>query len=274
MRRSETARKLAAFAAASALLSGCAQTPLGPTVQVMPGPGKSFEAFQTDQLTCRTYAADQVKGQAEASNQRAVGAALLTTVLSAGLGAAVGSGWGAAGAGAGVGAAAGAAGGTAIGADMSASDQYGIQVQYDNAFSQCMYSKGEQVPGFSAPVTASLPPSPSPVAYGGPDPALVRSVQSELVRLNYLQDTPDGVAGGRTRSAIQNFERMNGMPVDGAPSSRLLAKLQGTPTSQSAATASAPANWVAPAMQSGAAPMASPASATGPSGWVAPTRSP
>src|SRR4051794_16632713 len=31
------------------LLSGCAQTPLGPTVQVMPGPGKSFETFTYEQ---------------------------------------------------------------------------------------------------------------------------------------------------------------------------------------------------------------------------------
>ena len=35
------------------LLSGCAQTPLGPTVQVMPGPGKSFDAFQFDQAGCK-----------------------------------------------------------------------------------------------------------------------------------------------------------------------------------------------------------------------------
>ena len=49
---------------------------------------------------------------------------------------------------------------------------------------------------------------------GGPDPALVRAVQSELVRLSYLQDTPDGVMGGHTRSAIGNYERANGLAVD------------------------------------------------------------
>jgi hypothetical protein len=271
MERTDIIRKVIAFTAAGALLTGCAQTPLGPTVQVMPGPGKSFEAFQVDQSSCKVFAADQVKGQAEQSNQRAVGAAVLTTVLGAGLGAAVGGGWGAAGQGAGIGAATGAATGTAIGADMSANDQYNIQVQYDNSFSQCMYAKGEMVPGYAPVASAS---ASAPVAYGGgPDPALVRSVQSELVRLSYLQTTPDGVQGPRTRSAIQSFERATGMPVDGTSSGKLLAKLQGTPTGQAAATASAPSGWVAPAGTPAATP-ASAAAPAAPAGWVAPTRSP
>ena len=40
----------------SLLVSGGAQTPMGPTVQVMPGPGKSFDAFNYDQSGCRQYA--------------------------------------------------------------------------------------------------------------------------------------------------------------------------------------------------------------------------
>ena len=119
---------------------------MGPTVQVMPGRGKTFETFQSDQAGCKSYAAGQVSGQAEAANQRAVGAALLTTVLGAGLGAGIGAAAGDAGAGAAIGAAAGAGGGTAFGAGNSANDQASIQQQYDNAFSQCMYAKGEQVP--------------------------------------------------------------------------------------------------------------------------------
>jgi hypothetical protein len=267
----DTKRKIIAFTAAGAVLAGCAQTPLGPTVQVMPGPGKSFDVFQADQSACKVFAADQVRGQAEQSNQRAVGAAVLTTVLGAGLGAAVGGGWGAAGQGAGIGAATGAATGTAIGANMSANDQYNIQVQYDNSFSQCMYAKGEMVPGYAPVASAS---ASAPVAYGGPDPALVRSVQSELVRLSYLQATPDGVQGPRTRSAIQSFERSNGMAVDGTSSTKLLAKLQATPTGQAAATASAPSGWVAPAGTPAAQSAATPAATTAPAGWVAPTKSP
>lgn len=52
---------------AAVALSGCAMTPMGPTVQVMPGPGKTFDAFQTDNNSCKFYAADAVKGQADVS---------------------------------------------------------------------------------------------------------------------------------------------------------------------------------------------------------------
>jgi hypothetical protein len=262
------ANRLAGFSAAAFLLAGCAATPMGPTVQVMPGPGKSFETFQGDQGACKVYAADQVKGQADAANQRAAGAAVLTTVLGAGLGAAVGGAAGDAGAGAAIGAAAGAGTGTAVGANASANDQLNIQQQYDNAFAQCMYAKGEQVPGF-----APLAPPPS-VAAAQPDP-LVRSTQSELIRLGYLHDTADGFIGPKTRTAIASYEQTHGLAPDGAPSSMLLARLQSTPTSAGAATAQAPApsNWVAPTGSSAAAatPPAAPAAS---SSWVAPTKSP
>jgi hypothetical protein len=254
-----------AIAGAVIALAGCAQTPMGPTVQVMPGPGKTFDTFQSDQSTCKVSAANQVQGQADQANKQAVGAAVLTTVLGAGLGAAAGGLGGDAGGGAALGAATGSTLGTGIGAQNSANAQYGIQGQYDNAFSQCMYSKGEQVPGF-API-ASAAPSGS-MSSSGPDP-LVRSVQSELIRLDYLKDGADGMMGPRTSSAIRQFEHARGMPADGEPSPALLAKLQATPTSQ-AATASAPATWVAPA---GSPPAAAPAAATAPAApanWVAP----
>ena len=62
------------------VLSGCAQTPLGPTVQVMPGPGKSFEAFTFDQAGCKQYAESSVAGQAQNANNRAVGSELLALI--------------------------------------------------------------------------------------------------------------------------------------------------------------------------------------------------
>jgi uncharacterized protein YcfJ len=130
------------------MLAGCAATPMGPTIQVMPGPNKSFDTFQTDQLVCKNYAEQQVQGQADVANQRAVGGAVLGTVLGAGLGAAVGGAYGNAGAGAAIGAASGAGAGTLYGANASTQAQWSIQQQYDNAYAQCMYSKGNQVPGF------------------------------------------------------------------------------------------------------------------------------
>ena len=270
---SRAAGQIVGAAGIAAMLAGCAATPMGPTVQVMPGPGKSFDVFQIDQANCKQYAASQVQGQAEAANNRAVGGALLTTVLGAGLGAAIGGAAGNAGAGAAIGAAAGAGGGAAYGADASAQAQYSIQQQYDNAFAQCMYAQGEQVPGFAPQVSYAPSAMPAPAAAAAvPDP-LVRATQSELVRLGYLHDSADGFMGPKTRSAIANFEQANGLPADGSPSPRLLAMLQSTPGGggAAAATASTPNTWVAPVGAAGAAAAAPPAAAA-PSGWVAPTR--
>jgi hypothetical protein len=226
----------------------------------MPGPGKTFDAFQSDNSSCKVFAADQVRGQADASNQRTAGAVALTTILGAGLGAAIGGSVGDAGSGAAIGAATGAGTGTMIGAGNGANDQAMIQQQYDNAFSQCMFAKGEQVPGYAPAMMAG----PAPAA----DP-LVRSSQLELIRLGYLHGTADGYVGARTRGAISGFEQSHGLPVDGAPSSGLLARLQSTPSGAPAATAtaSAPSNWVAPAGS------ASATQAPAPGNWVAPTGS-
>ena len=138
--------------AALFLLEGCVQTPLGPTVQVLPAPGKPFEQFAQDQSVCTQYATSQVQGQAERANSTAVGGAVLGTVLGAGLGAAVGRGYGA-----GVGAASGAVVGTGLGAGTSARAQGGIQFQYDNAYVQCMVSKGNRLP---APPPVVVQPAP------------------------------------------------------------------------------------------------------------------
>lgn len=260
-------RKVGVSVGVLAILAGCATTPMGPTVQVMPGPGKSFDAFQADQSSCKGFASDQVRGQADASNQRAVGAAVLTTVIGAGLGAAVGGSVGNAGAGAAIGAATGAGAGAGIGAGNSSYDQMNIQQQYDNAFSQCMYAKGDQVPGF-APRYNAAPGGSGPVAQADP---MVRATQSELIRLGYLQGGADGFIGPKTRSAISSFEGSNGLPVDGAPSPTLLARLQSTPAGGggTAATASAPSSWVAPSSGGGAPAATAPASGTG---WVTPSK--
>lgn len=150
---------------AALTLAGCAQTPMGPTVQVMPAPDKPFEVFQQDQATCEQYAQGQVAGQAERANQQAVGAGVIGTVLGAGLGAAVGRGRGAE-----VGAGAGAITGTAIGANSSNYAQMSIQQQYNAAYSQCMYSRGNQVPGFPAAGYGGPPPGyrPPPPGYAPP----------------------------------------------------------------------------------------------------------
>ena len=77
---------IAALTLGSLLLAGCATTPVGPTVRVMPGPYKPFEVFQRDQFECTGYADGQVAGGAEAANNRAVGAAIIGSRTRLGLG--------------------------------------------------------------------------------------------------------------------------------------------------------------------------------------------
>ncbi len=212
-----------AVVGALVLLSGCATQPIGPTVQVMPATGKSFEQFAQEESTCKTYAQGQIAGAVEQANNQAVGAGLLGTALGAGLGAAVGGGQGA-----GIGAGSGAALGTGIAANNSAAAQVTIQQRYDVAYSQCMYSKGNQVPGFQPAVAETEPtreyvaPPPRPRF----DPALVAAIQKELDRLGLLSGEPDGAYGPRTRGAIVDYEKTRNLPPDGIPTQALLDDLQ------------------------------------------------
>jgi hypothetical protein len=153
-------RKIASVSVLLAL-TACATTPPGPTVAVMPGPNKPFEVFQQDQILCKDYARGETSGQAERSNQNALIAAGIGTVLGAGLGAAVGGGRGAA-----IGAGSGAVVGTGIGASRSYDQNMTIQQRYDVAYQQCMYSKGNQVPGYYAPPPPP-PPPPSKKKHNG-----------------------------------------------------------------------------------------------------------
>ena len=219
--QSRTTAGASGIIALGLLLSGCAQTPLGPTVQVMPGPGKSFDAFQFELAGCKQFAESTVAGQAQNANNRAVGAAAIGTILGAGLGAAIGGGRGAA-----IGAGSGAIAGTGVGMGGSSNEQYGIQQQYDNAFAQCMYAKGNMVPGYGPMMVNAPPPPPPPPGYNG---GLTAAVQQQLIRLGYLHGVADGVSGQQTSAAISQFESVSGLPPDGVPSPQLLARLQATP---------------------------------------------
>jgi len=150
--------KLVVAGVAAVALAGCVQQPAGPSVAVMPAPYKPFDIFQQDQTLCTQYASQSVNGGAQQANNQAFGTTLLTTILGAGLGAAIGGGQGAA-----IGAASGALGGAALAAGPAGNDQYALQQRYDIAYSQCMYARGNQVPGYAAP---SPPPPPPPPPAG------------------------------------------------------------------------------------------------------------
>ena len=146
---------LAALLAAPVALAGCAMHPLGPSVMVMPAPNKPFEVFTQDQARCRSVADQQINGGAAAANNQAVGSAIVGTALGAGLGAAIGGGGGAA-----IGAASGAILGAGVGVNNSSYAGFDLQQRYDMAYMQCMYARGNQVPGYNQPVAAYYPPPP------------------------------------------------------------------------------------------------------------------
>ncbi len=214
--------KRATMAAAVLLgMAGCAQTPTTATVTAVPGPGKSFPAFQADQGYCQQFAQAQVAGQAQKANQTTAIGAGAGAVGGAALGAAAGAIGGNAGTGAAIGALSGLALGTGGGAYLSSQQQQATQNQYNQAYAQCMYSRGNDVQGFPAHAqTASYAPAASS--------ALVQSVQQQLIRLNYLSPPADGIDGPLTVSAITRFQQANGMTPTGQASADLLARLQQT----------------------------------------------
>ena len=124
-------------------LSGCATMPTGPSVMVLPAQYKPFDVFQSEDLECRNWAAQQSGYPADAVNQNLAGGAAFGTLLGAGLGAAIGAASGNAGAGAAIGAASGLIGGTAAASGPAYGAGWEVQRRYDNAYQQCMYCEGE-----------------------------------------------------------------------------------------------------------------------------------
>jgi uncharacterized protein YcfJ len=118
-------------------------------VQVMPAPGKPFEMYQKEVQECKDWAFQQIGGQAavDKANTTAIEHGAIGTLLGTVVGALIGSASGHVGGGAGVGAGAGMVVGGASGANNAAMSTAQLQRLYDNAYAQCMYSKGNQVPG-------------------------------------------------------------------------------------------------------------------------------
>ena len=150
-------------------LGACATVPTGPSVMVLPGGGKSFEQFQADDAMCRQWAYQQTgTTPGQAANESGITSAMVGTVIGAAAGAAIGA---AAGNPA-MGAAAGAGGGLLLGsaAGVSGAQYSGYQAQrrYDISYQQCMYAKGNQIPGVArspyrrGAVAAPPPPPPPP----------------------------------------------------------------------------------------------------------------
>ncbi len=94
-------------------LSACASIPMGPSVTVSPGPGKTLEEFQSDDAVCRKWASERAEPEP-------------------------------------------------FGYESA------LQRRYDNAYMQCMYAKGNNIPGVSRSYTGTVPPPPPPPGYTSP----------------------------------------------------------------------------------------------------------
>ncbi|HWA03843.1 MAG TPA: YMGG-like glycine zipper-containing protein [Rhizomicrobium sp.] len=129
----------AAFAAISTvvLLAGCATRPMGPSIPVMPAPGKSMDAFQRDEAYCEDYADGRASGKVKEANDEELKRGVVGAALGAGIGALAGNTKGAL-IGGGIGAVLGSASGAGY-------DQHRVQRVYDIAYAQCMKARGNDV---------------------------------------------------------------------------------------------------------------------------------
>jgi len=157
------------------ILVGCASVPNGPSVAVMPAPGKSFDQFVGEDNMCRQFAQNSIGTSASQ-------AATDSEVKSMAVGTAIGAVAGVLGGGnrnsAGSGAAVGMLGGAAIGSGEARYSERETQRRYDIAYEQCMYAKGNQLPQGAyyqprviyAQPPAPPAPAPAPTYYPPPPP--------------------------------------------------------------------------------------------------------
>ncbi len=168
-----------ALIASLGFLGACTVMPTGPSVMALPGTGKTFDQFRSDDASCRQYATQQVGGVSanQAATASAVGSAAVGTALGAAAGAAFNGGSGAA-----VGAGVGLLAGGLFGANAAQGSAYEVQRRYDYAYLQCMYAAGDRIPvsgrlrtvqpvqPYDAGGYQAAPPPPPPPGMAPPPP--------------------------------------------------------------------------------------------------------
>ena len=170
-------KKIAVGVVVMLALTGCATTPTGPSVLVLPGTGKSFDQFNRDDVYCRDFAMRGLGGKTpgKAGTDSTVASSVAGTAVGAVAGAAIGGRQGAA-----VGAGTGLLFGSAVGSDTGRYERSNSQTRYDNAYIQCMYGAGHRVPVPGGMFTnetrpagsSNVTPPPPPPGNPPPPPAL------------------------------------------------------------------------------------------------------
>jgi len=157
--------------AAVVVLGGCVTVPTGPAVMVLPGSHKTLDQFYADDMACRGYANAMLGGAnaGQAAANAATSNAVAGTAIGAAAGALIGAAAGDAGAGAAVGAGMGLLVGSTAGSNVAGYSYYTLQRDYDVAYMQCMYARGNQVP-WHVNQRGTLPYYPPAGAPGGSYP--------------------------------------------------------------------------------------------------------
>lgn len=148
------------------MLGGCVTVPSGPTVMVLPGPQKAFDQFQNDAMACQQFAQGVVAPAGQVAANNAAASAAVGTALGAAAGAIIGSATGQAGAGAAIGAGTGLFFGGVSGSNVAYASSYQMQRSYDVAYMQCMYARGNQLPGQAVSRRPAAYPPPNYPAPG------------------------------------------------------------------------------------------------------------
>ncbi len=146
---------------------GCAGVAPGPVALVMPANGRSLAVFQADDDQCRAYALNRLGG---VTPELSAATKLVTSVLGASgllglIGAAVDGARGAR-----IGATVGAVGAVA-GVGLSGyGSESATQSRLDNAYVQCMFTKGHRVPAAASVQSGANESSRSRLKVGVTDP--------------------------------------------------------------------------------------------------------
>jgi hypothetical protein len=202
------ARLIALPVAACVLLGACTVMPTAPTVTALPGSRKSVEQYQVDVGACQQYAGAVVAasggGTAAVADNNAAATATAGALLGAATGAIIGAATGQAGQGAAIGAGAGLLFGGLSGSNYTAASSSQLQWTYNQAYLQCMYSRGNSVPAGYVPVQRSVAapysaPNPGPPRYPPPNmppPPLVNgsaAPNTDAPTAPYIRPAPSSV---------------------------------------------------------------------------------
>ncbi len=208
------------------VLAGCVPAVMAPSVAATPGPGKMPTDLASDTTACAAQANQQMAPAIQAANNQVAGTVLLNAVIG-------GGGSAAAGASNSEVAANSVANGATAGAANAQAAAATLQQQYDVAYSQCMYARGDNVPPYYM----------QPVYYAEPEPTY--RTRRHVVHRRSPRTPTAAASSGASQASGSGF--VVPTPTSGAPASGS-GFVEPAPTASASAPA-ASAQFAVPAAQ-------------------------